>query len=104
MRNRCEGVSGHRYPMPHLGRWVNIVGQRWGIGPEGGEAFSSRNICRTIPSVHPSIPPAGEGCIYAQTVECFLKQDISKFKIHREDSRRFFYAEFEFLGLAPPPA
>ena len=38
--------------MPHLGRWVNIVGQRWRIGPEGGEALSSRHICRTIPFVH----------------------------------------------------
>ena len=27
------------------------MGQRWGIGPEGGEAFSSWHMCRTILSI-----------------------------------------------------
>ena len=37
------------------------MGQRWGIGPKGGEAFSSRYICRTILSVRKSIRPSSEG-------------------------------------------
>ena len=36
-----------------------VRGGGWGIGPEGGKAFSSQYICRTIPSVRLSI--RGEG-------------------------------------------
>ena len=46
-----------------------------GIGPEGGEAFSSRHICRTILyvrtsvclSVHPSIGRDEDGATYRRT-------------------------------------
>lgn len=51
--NSHHSDSGHWYPRHHLSRRVDIRGGRWGIGPEGGKAFSSHHIWMFIQSVRP---------------------------------------------------
>jgi hypothetical protein len=46
-RDRCDSVNGHRFTMPITVEGV-IRGLRWGIGPEGGKAFSSHHIGRSF--------------------------------------------------------
>ena len=107
--NRCQSISGHRYPMPYLGRWVNIVGQRWGISPEGGKPFSSWHICRTIlsvrPSIHLSIQQGRRGgmdvCMHGQTEwSCIYVSRWEGFAPFRADAQNNKFGLFWGGGLA----
>jgi hypothetical protein len=51
MGNNRHNDSGHRLPMPHLSRRVDMRGG-WGIGPNGRDAISSHI---EVYSAHPSV-------------------------------------------------
>ena len=50
--NRRISVSGHRYPIPHLGRGVKIVGWRWGISPHRQMPYCPQHIWMICVFVH----------------------------------------------------
>ena len=59
-------------------------GGRWGIGPEGGKAFSSLHICRTIPSVHPTGGRRGYISTYGRMYRCTDGRNAKK----REEKKK----------------